>query len=646
MMDEILKQFTTEELLALEAGNLAAIPTEKLEMLQGIMPQQQPAAPAEPQRLRSFLQGATMGLADEAEALLRGAVTGQPAEPIRQGIMRQVEAYRKESPVGSLGLEAAGAFVPALAAAPFTGGTSMSATIPSVLRVAGLSAAQGGITGFGTAEGGVIDRLPSAVQGATIGAVAGPAAEIALRGAGVPFNAVVDVARRRFGGRGAKAVETEIQRLVQESGLTPDEIVQRIARGEIMAENQTLQQSVRALYTGGGEASSQIARTLGPRPSQLRQQATEQIQRGLAPRTAGNVLQQARMDEDAIRLAERAMYGQAFQQGGVVTEPLLQNFTAAMQRSPKAASEIAEYYRAETGMNPFFTVQADGNVQFARAPTLEDMEIVRRGLQEQVDVAYGSSKGKTGEALKNTERLLRAEIDAASPAIGQARITAAQTRANREAFEEGRTAFAKSSDDVEVLMAKLNTPDQLAAFRAGAMDALRRKMEGGSMASMMGTLASEERKEGRILRSIFPQDQLPDVLQSVQVAAQSQQARNRIMGGSDTAASMQQAKRIGMNISAEEVEGVLTGNQFAALRVVRKLVTRNTENLSDAQRTQVARILTSTDPDLVRQALTDNSAMAVLQQRIQQLGNQFATGARGAVSGVAGSRMTQPQGQQ
>lgn len=644
-MDEILKQFTTEELLALEAGNLAAIPTEKLEMLQGIMPQQQPAAPAEPQRLRSFLQGATMGFADEAEALLRGAVTGQPVEPIRQGIMRQVEAYRKEAPVGSLGLEAAGAFVPALAAAPFTGGTSMTATIPSVARVAGLSAAQGGITGFGTAEGGVIERLPSAVQGATISAVAGPAAEIALRGAGVPFNAVVDVARRRFGGRGAKAVETEIQRLVQESGLTPDEIVQRIARGEIMAENQTLQQSVRALYTGGGEASSQIARTLGPRPSQLRQQATEQIQRGLAPRTAGNVLQQARMDEDAIRLAERAMYGQAFQQGGVVTQPLLQNFTSAMQRSPAAARDIGEYYRAQSGRAPFFTVQADGNVEFARTPTLEDMEIVRRGLQEQVDVAYRGGRGATGEALKDLERSLRSEIDAASPAVGQARTTAAQTRSNREAFEDGRKVFGKSADEVDIMVSKF-TPQQLTSFRAGAMDAIRNRMTTGSRKSMMGTLATEESKEGRILRSIFPQDQLPDVLQSVQVAAQSQQARNRIMGGSDTAASLQQAQRIGMNISAEEVLEASRGNPFAMLRVGRKLVGQNTQGLTDAQRTQVARILTSTDPDLVRQALTDNSAMAVLQQRIQQLGNQFATGARGAVSGVAGSRMTQPQGQQ
>lgn len=645
MMDEVLKQFTTEELLALEAGNLTAIPTEKLQLLQGAMPAPTPAAPAapaEPQRLRSFVQGLTAGFGEEAEARLRSAVTGRPVPEIEREIRGQLQAFRQQNPVQALGTEAAGAATLGLAAAPFTSGTSLGLTVPSVARVTGLAAAQGGLTGFGTAEGGFFDRIPGAVQGATVSAVAGPAAEVAVRGLGVPFNAVVDVARRQFGGRGAKAVEREVQRLVDESGLTPDEIVDRIARGEIMAENATLQQAVRALYTGGGEASSQIARTLGPRPSQLRQQAVSQMQRGLAPNAAGNVLQQVRMDEDAIRLAERAMYGQAFGRGGVVTQPLLQNFSAAMQRAPRAAADITEYYRAQSGKAPFFSVAQDGNIQFSRTPTLEDMEIVRRGLQEQVNVAYQGGRGATGEALKDLERALRAEIDAASPAVGQARTTAAQTRSNREAFEDGRKIFGKSADEVDIMVAKM-TPQQIQSLRAGAMDAIRNRMTTGSRKSLMGTMADETSKEGRILRSIFPQDQLPDLLQSVQVAAQSQQARNRIMGGSDTAASVQQARRIGMNISAEESVEALRGNPFALLRITNKLVGQNTQGLNDAQRLQVARILTSTDPDLVRRALSDDSAMAMLQQRLQTIGNQAATATRGAVSGISGSRFSNPQ---
>lgn len=641
-MDEILKSFTDEELRALQAGNLSAIPTDKLQMLQSAMPAPEAPAPVEPQRLRSFLQGATMGASDEIEASLRAAVTGQPAGQIRQDIRSKIKAFQKDSPVSSLGLEAAGAFVPALAAAPFTGGTSMSLTVPSLARVAALSGAQGGITGFNTGEGGFFDRLPGAVQGATVSAAAGPAGELLMRGAGVPLNAVIDVARRRLGGRGAKAVETEVQRLVEESGLTPDEIIDRIGRGEIMAENATLQQSVRALYTGGGEASSEIRRTLGPRPSMLRQQAQAQLQRGLAPGTSGNVLQQARLNDDQIRLAEQAMYGEAFRQGGIVTQPLLENFTAAMRRSPTAAKDIGEYYRAQSGRSPFFSVSPDGDVEFSRTPNLEDMEIVRRGLQEQVDVAFRGGRGATGGAFKDLERTLRSEIDTASPAVGQARTTAAQTRSNREAFEQGRKVLGQSADQVDILMSEFS-PEQIASFRAGAMDAIRNRMTTGARKSMMGNLADESSKEGRILRSIFPQDQLDNMITNIGVAAQSQQAKNRILGGSDTASSMQQAGRIGMNISPEDSVSALRGDPFAALRVMRNLVGQNTQGLNDAQRLQVARILTSSNPDLVRQALTDQSAMAMLQQQARALGNQIATGGRGAISGIAGSRFSNPQ---
>jgi hypothetical protein len=454
---------------------------------------------------------------------------------------------------------------------------------------------------------------------------------------------VVDVARRQFGGRGAKAVEREVQRLVNESGLTPDEIVERIARGEIMAENTTLQQSVRALYTGGGEASSQIARTLGPRPDVLRQQAMAQMQRSMTPGTAGNVLRQVRMSEDEIRTAERAMYNQAFGQGGVVTQPLLQSFGDALKSSPSAARGIGEFYRARSrGKQPFFQVDEDGTVEFLRTPTIEDMEIVRRGLSQEANKAFSTGAGETGAVLRELEGELKGFIDQAAPAVGQTRTTAAQTRSNREAFEEGRKIFGKSADEVDILVSQMS-PQQIQSLRAGAMDAIRNRMTTGSRKSLMGTMADESSKEGRILRSIFPQDQLPDLLQSVQVAAQSQQARNRIMGGSDTAASVQQARRIGMDTSMIEDATQIGQNPFALLRIAKRFVDRTNPGLTDAQRLQVARILTSTDPDLVRRALTDDSAMAMLQQQLQTLGNQAATATRGAVSGISGSRFSNPQ---
>jgi hypothetical protein len=168
-------------------------------------------------------------------------------------------------------------------------------------------------------------------------------------------------------------------------------------------------------------------------------------------------------------------------------------------------------------------------------------------------------------------------------------------------------------------------------------------MATGSRKSMMGRFADENLKEGQILRNVFPQDQLDNLLGSVNVAAGSQRAATGILGGSPTAASLQQGQRIGMNISPEEVTSALSGNVMSGYRVLRKLVGQNTGNLTDAQSDQIARILVSQDPKLVRNALVDESAMAALQDTIKRLSYKVAVGAPGAVTQIGAGRLQPTQ---
>jgi hypothetical protein len=74
-----------------------------------------------------------------------------------------------------------------------------------------------------------------------------------------------------------------------------------------------------------------------------------------------------------------------------------------------------------------------------------------------------------------------------------------------------------------------------------------------------------------------------------------------------------------MGVSMADVTGLLSGSPSSMLSVASNIASRFTRDLTDSERARVARILVSEDPDLVRRAISDEGAMAALQNRIQQL---------------------------
>lgn len=595
------------------------------------------------EKMRSVAQGLTFGGADEVEAYLR-SMSGEDYDAALNDVRSKLKAYRAESPIEAGMYELAGAAIPATAGTIMTGGAGFAtmfpnlARLPAVARMSLLGAAGGGATSFLSAEGDIGDRLRSVPVGAGVGAITGPGAYYGVKAGGATVDAIMDFARRRIGGRGAKVVETELQRIAGESGLTVDEIVDRIANGEIMAENETLRAAVRGYYAQGGTASNILGKVMTERPTKLRSQLMSNIKEGLAPGMDRNVLRSYRAGQEGAKKAEAALYEEAYGKGGVVSKPLLDEFEKTLRRSPEARNTIDELFLAETGKRPFYDILPDGTIQYKRAPTIEEMEIARRGLKQTVNTMYQSGKGSTGAALGNIETALRAEIDAASPAVAKARAQAAANFSANEAFAEGRSVFAKSADEVQIMVEKMS-PAQLKAFRAGVMDAIRRKNASGGRQTMAKNLADEETKDGQILRSVFPQDKLDEVLQLAKTTARSQQAARTVLGGSPTAANLAQMSRQGMNVSADEFLSAVSGNPMAAVRIASKTIQQMTPNLTDAQRARVAQVLVSEDPALVRSALMDNSMMAKVQQKVNQIVERFAVGASGASSYFPASRV-------
>ena len=182
------------------------------------------------QRTRTAFQGLTFGAADEIEARARSLATGRPYSEVLDEIRGGLKAYKQARPGEATAFEIGGALVPAL----LPGGQA------SLARVAGRAALEGGAYAFGTGEGGLEERLKRVPGGAILGGAGGVAGQYAVKGAGALTGKLLDSARRTVGNRGSSIVENEIQRLVQQTVTTPDEITQDIIEGRLLAENKTI----------------------------------------------------------------------------------------------------------------------------------------------------------------------------------------------------------------------------------------------------------------------------------------------------------------------------------------------------------------------------------------------------------------------
>ena len=587
------------------------------------------------ERTRAAAQGLTLGLADEIEAAARSAYNNTPYQGTLDEIRGSLKGYQDAYPLEALGYEMGGAVLPAAGAmllAPFTGGTSAAAVAPTLARLAGMAALEGGAYAFNTGEGGFKERVLRVPLGAAGGAVGGTLAGGAMRVAGGALNKLTDAARRLIGNRGSTVVENEIKRLVFQTGRDADQIAADILDGRILAENETIKAAVRAYRAGSGEASTIITQGMTGRPAMTRAEAMRVMRSNLSDENAPSALQAQRRDAAVAAEAENAAY-RPFNDIPASVQ-VTQELGEALRRVPSAAEEIAITLRAETGQAPFYQIMEDGSVRFTRQPTITEAETVRRAIGNRASALFRGSMGGAGAAVEGVQKNLRSSLDEAMPELGAVRATAASVRAQNDAFKAGNEALGGDAYQKLYEFGQLTDPAAIEAYRAGLMSALERTATTGSRNSLIRNLGNAETKEGMILRAVLPQDALDEVLNRLDVARASQTTTDYVLGGSPTADMGVEAARRGMGVSASDAVGVLSGDMGALTSVVSNVLSRLTRDLTDAERARVARILVSDDPELVRRAIVDESGMAALQQRVQQLMAGMTRGARRAGSNV------------
>lgn len=573
------------------------------------------------QRLRTFAQGATLGWADEAEALIRSKVGGGDYEKIRDDVRTKIKNYKQDNP-SATGYEIAGALIPAI-------GAALTYPVTGMAGVAGVGALEGGIMGAGYSEADTGQQLAGDIAtGTGIGAIAGPATMAGMRALGSTGSKIINYAREKFGKKSSDAIQAELNRLVEQTGKSVDEIINDIENGRLMTDNKTLMIALKNMVSQGGESGRTVLEKTGARYGETRGQAEQMLQDILAPGSQSNIMRTARASEEALRGMESQMYKSVFESAPEVSQGVSMMLLNAVQRNPEIMSELNSIY-ANRNLVPLFKQADNGAIELSRIPSLEDAEIARRILDDKVNKLYKAGSGTEAGVVKDTAQMVRNAIDEEFPELAVVRAQSSQNFETRRAFELGRKSLNANVDELQLTMEKLSgNPDAIEAIKLGLMDAIKSRLLRTKGPSTLESLANEDQQFGAVLRTVLNGDDIAALERQLNLAADTGRIAEKMppFSGSPTQALQQEAARAGSRVSAADVGRIASGDMTAMFDIVKKMVTRSTPQMSDAERMKVVDVIFSRDADLVRRALTDQAAFEQLMSKAATYGKVFGEG--------------------
>lgn len=593
------------------------------------------AQQAEPQRLRTMAQGATFNMADEAEAAARSAMSGRPRQEIEQEIRQGLRSYQQASPMSSAAYEFAGALIPSAYAAyktkspaPVTG--IFSNFLPNISKAIGLGAAEGSVQTVGGMEQPFSERFNEPGQIAMGGAIGGGTAGLMQGGGTVALKGIdtaLEAGRVVSGSRARNAVTNEVQRIAAEAGIDVAEAEARLLRGELIAEDPNVALQLRG-YMGSGDASTVIRGTMQDRPAATRRSAFDVIRGGIAAGLDRNIYRHMRASADLLRQLQNREYKEAFETAGDAPQAVVDQMYETIARFPSGGNKLKEAFKSETGRDPFFVIDDLGKISFRMLPTMRDAEVLRRIVADEARLLTrgGGAGATTGVNLGEAETLLRSSIDTAAPQIGEARGRSRLIFQRNDNYKAGLQANSKSADEIQVEFNDVinsRDPGLIQAYRLGYLQNLQAKIQGGNKASIVARLTDPESKEGMIFRTIYPEDLQEAALSRLGVARQAQTSADTVLRGSQTAQTRTAQNRQGMMSDSVRTGGLaadaLRGDVGAAAAILDRIIQQFRPGLTDTNRSAIARILLSSDPAIVRRALTDTEALRSLQAAIVPL---------------------------
>tara|TARA_R110002051_G_scaffold234_1_gene914 strand:- start:1720 stop:3609 length:1890 start_codon:yes stop_codon:yes gene_type:complete len=605
-------------------------------------------------KARLAAQGASFNYSDEALGWLQSKLPEGGTYEDNVAAERAKIASARDKP-GSLKYEILGASVPGFLAAPFTGGASVPLTMG---RAAAFGGAQALTAGIGAREGDIVDRItesPVALAGETMaGALGGPIAskamQLAQRGAGV-ITRPVSAMTRALTGRNPRPIDTEVRRLASSvyPGDAPEEahrkIVERIRAGDIFPDLGGRAATDTAGYVGTSvPGATAIREVVDERAQRLPREARESLLEDLAPGDSqSNLVRVMRDTTKKLEADESAAYNRIFADVEFPASAELNlaalDLTKIGESNIKALNQLIQARR----LPPLFKKNNEGVYELTRNVSLEDGEVLRRGLQDSVDEAFNrSGRGNLGAALKEVEKELRGVLDELSPDLAATRANWSKIKTVKETFDESRKIFGQKAEDAELYIESIlagGDLEKIAALRAGAASGLKAKSTSTSPHTVLRNLDNLERRERIILEKLYPGDSFEAIAEKIARAAQAKKTQNVVFGNSQTAektAAQRSQGTAAAELIQEGVTGAVSGNWLSpVIRFVSGVLGKKSK-LTQKQLEDVAKIIITEDPNIMEKALNNSGAHKILVKKIQQAGNLLQRGAGSAGAYEAG----------
>ena len=613
----------------------------------------------------SAAQGFTFGFADEIQAFGKSLIDKDvDYKTARNEIRAKLDQFRDQHGAEALAAEMAGAVIPSVVAifggpgawtAALSNLTRMAKTgmtflkgfgqaktgknladagksSQSILNVTGRSAASGGLYGLGATEQETMTGMGTdIIQTAMASAVLAPI--MALGGKGIAKLVT------RQGGKNKidKPVRDELTKLVNQTGLTEDEVVMAVMRGELMTENKSLLFAIKQLVRGNPKARNQLADEIELRPLETRKDLITAMQSSIGRGTADdNLITAYKKTDKKFKDQERAAYDKVLvtnnkELDSGMTDALFQ----AIKQFDGGLATINKLQKTEKiGKKDVFFEIIDDEIVLKRQPTTHDAEIIYRAIRNEKDRLFRAGETELSSAYKSVMSDLKEALDKFSPSLAQVRTDAFNLRQAREAYKYGKTAWNKSPDEIEDYLLNLQDEADVPNIMQSLRDGMLTTIKGKDAPSIARKLADGNTNLQEVVRMVFPDEAFEDIVTRASTASKAQIAAGKMPEGSGSPSFPLLAEALKMGNAQSGRDAVMT--------ITAPLVKAITESgIDEKTASGIVDIVTSRNPELVRKALIDDNAMNMLQKLINDVITQGSKVSGNVVGNVSGNQTTQ-----
>lgn len=594
-------------------------------------------------------QGITFGLGDELTAAALSPIEatidyfkgdgfdlGRGYERVLEDERARLQRAQEQHPGANIaGMLAGGAVTGgglAKSGATLVGRTAGRPLATRAAAGGGEGAVYGGVYGFGTGEAGLDERAASAGKGALGGAVVGGSIPVA----GTLATKALAPAARKIGSMinptGAKQ-QAGVDRVLQDArqaGLTKDDLIQGVQQGRTIGQQDPLLSDLtRSVKRQPGGARKTITDALDQGYAANNRKALDDTVSGLGGERnfyvwrdmfAKSKSKGAQKAYDAAFKANWGKDGPPFALDG-----LMKRIPAEALRS---AQRIAQAEGRAFGKQLVANIDdASGTVQLSRLPSLEEAELIRRGLSSATSKAFRAGDGSVGAAYRSLEKEMRSILDEFSPMLRQTRKAYATASQIQEAADEGLTLLNKSADEVEYIVGSMSKVEKEAA-RKGLASALKDRVERGQInRDAVRNIFGSERNR-RILAELWPDEKsFAQFRRQMENRAEFSAFRQNVQGNSRTQQDLADAGSLGggvMNVGRRLVTGDLRGAMFEAVQSIAGRFVNPAKGLPPEQLQRMAEILVETNPKQAQALLSrvsqgDRLAHDALVKAVQKL---------------------------